>query len=197
MLISSEACERNKAPILEVLQKSFRGCRRVLEVGSGTGQHAVHFSAALADILWQPTELPGNLDILRQRLLVEGCGNLLELKSLDVFDWPGELAGFDAGFSANTLHIMSWQGVEAFFRGMGAALDAEAALCIYGPFRYCGKFTTESNRRFDQSLQQRDSQSGIRDFEAVNELAGAQGFVLSEDHALPANNQLLVWHRNA
>ena len=193
----SEACERNKEPILGVLHGAFADCGRVLEVGSGTGQHAVHFAAALPGLTWQPTDLPEALPGLLARLRVEGPPNVLSPAPLDVLaePWPFPVAGVDAVFTANTLHIVSTAHVEAFFRGVGQVLAPGGVLAVYGPFRYGGNFTTPSNAAFDGWLKRRDPASGIRDFERVDELAAARGLKLVADHAMPANNQLLIWHR--
>jgi SAM-dependent methyltransferase len=195
MLPFSEACERNKGPILEILAEAFAGSTRVLEIGSGTGQHAVHFAARLSHVVWQPTERAEYLPGLAARIDLEGSPNLHPPLELDVRqpDWPAK--DFDAVFSANTLHIMSWPEVVAFFEGLGRVLPRGAVVAVYGPFRYGGAYTSPSNAAFDRSLRVRDPASGIRDFEAVNELARARGLVLRADHRMPANNQLLVWQR--
>jgi SAM-dependent methyltransferase len=199
MLEFSDASERNKGPILAVLTEALANSRRVLEVGSGTGQHAVHFGRHLAHVAWQPSELPSALPALRARISAEAPDNVGEPLELDVTDepWPRAVVDgeFDAVFTANTLHIMSWTSVESFFDGLDLVLTGGGVLCIYGPFRYRRAFTTPSNERFDRMLKERDPLSGIRDFEAVNALARDQGLELIADHAMPANNQLLVWRR--
>jgi cyclopropane fatty-acyl-phospholipid synthase-like methyltransferase len=194
----SEACERNKGPILEVLRRwigSEQGT--LLEIGSGTGQHAVHFARHLPRWTWQPTEQGAALELLAERARREGTANLLPPFELDVMGspWPRGPEGVDAIFTANTLHIMSWPHVQAFFRGVGAALRARGWLIVYGPFRYGGAFTTPSNEAFDAALRARDPDSGLRDVEAVIELAAAVGLQLVADEAMPANNQALVWRR--
>jgi cyclopropane fatty-acyl-phospholipid synthase-like methyltransferase len=197
MLPLSEACERNKGPILAVLGAELAVSRSVLEIGSGTGQHAVHFARHLAHLSWQPTELGEQLGPLAERILVEGPPNLRPAIELDVRKHPWPAPGVDAVFSANTLHIMAWDAVGDFFRGVGAVLAAPGVLCVYGPFRYRGAYTSESNAQFDRYLHARDPASGIRDFEALARLADAQGLELAADHAMPANNQTLVWRRSA
>ena len=195
----SEACERNKGPILEVLARWFGPLAGVaLEIGSGTGQHAVHFARGLPRLAWQPTERLEQLAALTGRVEVEGSSNLLAPLELDVTQasWPFGADSFDAVFSANTLHIMSWPQVQALFRGVGRVLRDDGCLAVYGPFRYAGQFTSHSNAAFDEALRQRDPLSGIRDFEAVEALAAAQGLRLVEDCAMPANNQTLVWRRH-
>lgn len=196
MLFSvSEAADRNKAPILAILSREFAQTRRVLEIGSGTGQHALHFASHLPHVSWQPSDTGDYLPALRERLRMQGGPNLRDTIELDVRTNPWPVESVDGVFSANTLHIMSWSSVKEFFRGVGSVLSAPGVLCIYGPFRYHGKYTSESNAVFDDYLRKRDPESGIRDFEALDELALAQGLRWVADHAMPANNQLLVWHR--
>lgn len=195
VLTSSEACERNKGPILEVLRTEFAHSRSVLEVGSGTGQHAVHFAAQLPHLSWQPSELAEQLESLAARIRLEGPPNVRQPLPLDVCAHPWPVTGVDAVFSANTLHIMGWSAVPDFFRGVGAVLGAAGLLCVYGPFNYEGRYTSESNAQFDRWLKSRDPASGIRDFEALQRLAGAHRLELAADHAMPANNRLLVWRR--
>jgi len=191
----SAACERNKIPILRVIAPELAHCATVLEIGSGTGQHALYFSAQLRDVIWQPSDTAEYLETLHERLAHEGGANLRAPLELDVRNHPWPLARADGIFSANTLHIMSWASVQDFFRGVGNVLDTGGVLCIYGPFRYAGCYTSDSNAAFDEFLRSRDPQSGIRDFEEVDRLAGAQGLRLTADHAMPANNQTLIWRR--
>ena len=195
MLAVSEACERNKGPILAVLAGELAASRAVLEIGSGTGQHAVHFARHLPHLTWQPTELGAELDPLEERIRLEGLPNLRAALALDVRAHPWPVERVDAVFSANTLHIMAWDAVEHFFRGVGEVLASPGVLCVYGPFRYRGGYTSESNAEFDRFLRRRDPSSGIRDFEALERLAAAAGLALAADHVMPANNQTLVWRR--
>jgi cyclopropane fatty-acyl-phospholipid synthase-like methyltransferase len=196
MLPLSEACERNKGPILEALRSAFADRRQVLEIGSGTGQHAVHFAAHLPHLTWHPTEQLKYLSDLGARIKQEGGVNLRAPAVLDVRQavWP--LRSADAVFTANTLHIMSWAEVSDLFRGLSAILSAGGVLCIYGPFRYDGHYTSDSNREFDRMLQERDPLSGLRDIHAVTALAGQYGIALKLDHDLPANNRLLQFLRD-
>jgi len=195
MLPFSEACERNKEPILAVLRTAFADRAQVLEIGSGTGQHAVHFAAALPHLIWQPTEQLKYLSDLNSRVKLEGPANLRSPTLLDVNQsvWP--LRSADAIFTANTLHIMGWAEVQAMFRGLNSVLAARGILCIYGPFRYGGRYTSESNRDFDRMLLERDPLSGLRDINDLSSLAERYGLQLKEDHDLPANNRLLVFVR--
>jgi cyclopropane fatty-acyl-phospholipid synthase-like methyltransferase len=196
MLTQSEACERNKEPILAVLSEELATSARVLEIGSGTGQHAVYFARHLPHLAWQPSELAENLPSLAERVALEGPANLRAPLALDVRDDPWNVGPADTVFSANTLHIMAWREVQHFFRGVGRVLEAAGVLCVYGPFCYHGEHTSDSNAAFDAYLKARDPHSGIRDFEALDALARAQGLALAADHAMPANNRTLVWRRH-
>ena len=190
----SEACERNQGPILEVLRAHLADRRRVLEIGSGTGQHAVHFAAALPHLTWQAADLEAALPGIRLWLAQAALPNLPPPIALDVTGtWPD--SRFDAVFTANTLHIMSWPQVQALFAALPAVLTADAVLAVYGPFNYDGRFTSPSNAAFDGWLKQRSADSGIRDFAAVDELARSIGFALVEDRPMPANNRTLLWRR--
>ena len=193
MLPFSAACERNKDPILEVLRVRLADRDQVLEIGSGTGQHAVHFARALAHLIWHPTEQLAYLQDLAERVKLEGSPNLRAPTLLDVRQavWP--VRSVDAIFTANTLHIMSWPEVMALFQGIGGVLSPGGVLCIYGPFRYDGRYTSDSNKDFDLMLQDRDPLSGLRDIRAVTELAAQYGMQLAADHDLPANNRLVVF----
>jgi cyclopropane fatty-acyl-phospholipid synthase-like methyltransferase len=193
----SEACERNKGPILEVLTSAFAHTSKVLEIGSGTGEHATYFAAHLPHLIWQPSDTGDYLTGLRERIAHEGTPNLRPPIELDVRNPPWTVEPVDAVFTANTLHIMGWDAVKDFFGGIGRALTGPAVLCIYGPFRYGGRYTSASNAEFDRFLRARDPASGIRDFEEVNTLSSEQGLTLLADHPMPANNQLIIWHKRA
>ena len=190
----ADACERNREPILEVLREYFADRRHVLEIGSGTGQHAVHFAAALPQLTWQTSDVAANLAGIRLWLEDSALSNLPSPIALDVTGrWPE--ARFDAIFTANTLHIMGWPEVRMLFAALPEVLAPDAVLAVYGPFNYDGRFTSPSNASFDEWLKQRSPQSGIRDFAAVDELARSIGFALADDRAMPANNRTLVWRR--
>ena len=193
MLPFSAASERNKDPILEVLRIRFVDSTQVLEIGSGTGQHAVHFARTLAHLTWHPTEQLTYLADLAERVKLEGGHNLRPPMLLDVRQavWP--IRNVDAAFTANTLHIMSWPEVIALYRGVGAVLAPGGVFCVYGPFRYDGRYTSDSNQEFDRMLQERDPQSGLRDIQAVASLAAQYGLRLDTDYDLPANNRLVVF----
>ena len=193
----SAASERNRDPILAVLARAFVGRRRVLEIGSGTGQHAVHFAAALPALTWQASDRPENLEGIRAWLDEAGLPNTGAPLALDVRDASWPTGPFDAVFTANTLHIMGPDEVELLFRRLQEVLAADARVAIYGPFNYGGQFTSPSNAQFDASLRAADPRRGIRDIEWITELATRAGLALSEDCAMPANNRLLVWSRVA
>jgi len=180
-----------------VLQRYLPEAENLLEVAGGTGQHAVYFAENFPHLIWQSSDIPAALPGLKPRIIQSDLLNLPEPIALDVNSgWPSQQQ-FDAIFSANSLHIMAAESVENFFPGVAACLNSGGTLLVYGPFKYNGEFTTESNARFDLWLKNRNPVSGIRDFEWVNELASAEGLTLVEDNAMPANNQLLVWRRSA
>jgi len=191
----SEACEQNKDPILAVLRTVFAARKRVLEIGSGTGQHAVYFAHHLPHLIWQTSDLTENHDGIRSWINEAGLVNVLPPLALDAASahWPVD--SVDAIFSANAIHIMSWGHVIKMFAGIGRILETGGSLCLYGPFNYGGKFTSASNAQFDAWLKKRDPLSGVRDFEDVHALAHAQGLELVKDYAMPANNRTLVWER--
>ena len=191
----SEACERNKSPILRVLQEEFRHVGEVLEVGSGTGQHAVYFARHMPHLYWQPSDLAANHASVRAWTHEERVDNVLPPLTLDVDDLPWTVSPVDGVFTANTVHIIHWHSVLNLIRGVGAVLRDGGVFCLYGPFNYNGQYTSDSNAMFDQWLKQRDPGSGIRDFEAVDVLARSHGLTLHDDHTMPANNRLLVWRR--
>jgi cyclopropane fatty-acyl-phospholipid synthase-like methyltransferase len=188
------ACDRNRDPILDVLRTHFAAAHRVLEVGSGTGQHAVYFAQSMRWLTWQCADVGENLPGLRMWLDEAALPNTPPPLALDVRgEWP--VHEYDAVFSANTLHIMGWPEVERFFGGVDRVLEPGGILAVYGPFNYGGAYTSQSNRDFDGWLKARDPRSGIRDFEAVDALARDIGLDLIEDVAMPANNRTLVWRR--
>lgn len=177
-----------------MLRDYFGDRTRVLEVGSGTGQHAVHFAAALPQLSWQCSDRAENLPGIRLWLDEAALPNTPAPIELDVSGpWPGDR--FDAVFSANTLHIMAWEQVQQLFAHLPASTTADALLVIYGPFNVDGRYSSDSNAAFDGSLKARDPRMGIRDAATVDALAQAAGFGLVEDRAMPANNRCRVWRR--
>lgn len=192
----SSASERNRDPILAVLRERFADRKRVLEIGGGTGQHAVHFAAALPQLVWQSSDRAENLPGIRAWLDEAGLPNTPAPLELDVTQpqWPAQR--YDAIYSANTLHIMSWAEVERLFERLPEIMTLDARLAVYGPFNYGGRFTSDSNAAFDASLKAAVPHRGIRDFEAVDALARGIGLSLLEDRQMPANNRCLVWTRS-
>jgi cyclopropane fatty-acyl-phospholipid synthase-like methyltransferase len=189
----SEACERNRGPILGVLREVLGDRSKVLEIGSGTGQHAVHFAAGLPHLIWQPSDIADHLSGIRAWCDEAALPNLRPPIELDLNAEPWPDTGADAVFSANTLHIVAWEEVRTLFERIGRMLPRDGVLAIYGPFAYGGRHTSQSNARFDLMLRERDPRSGIRKFEGVDALARAHGLVLDRDVAMPANNRMLVW----
>ncbi|WOH36059.1 DUF938 domain-containing protein [Thalassotalea fonticola] len=190
----SPSCERNKDAILARLLPILSSKNSVLEIGSYSGQHALHICRLLPRLTWQPSDQLSLINDLNENLQHHNVNNIKPAINLDVSNatqWPAEK--YDVIFSANTLHIMSWQHVVAMFKHLPQCLNNNSYLCIYGPFKYNGKYTSVSNENFQQWLQNRDPVSGIRDFEKTNELATNVGLKLIHDIAMPANNQLLIW----
>lgn len=195
----SDACERNKEPILQVLKEFFPPRGFALEIGSGTGQHAVHFAKALTAIRWQPSDISENIPGLKARIEAEGSDNILPPIELDVHDdslssWPERV--LTAAFSANTAHIMSWDGVRAMFTGMGKKLKPRGVFCLYGPFNVDGRYTADSNRLFDLELKSQSPEMGLRDVKTLETLAKKNDLELIKRVQMPANNQVLVFRKN-
>lgn len=196
----SQACENNKRPILAVLQRELQDARHVLEVGSGTGQHSVYFAPQLAHLKWQTSDVSANHDIIKAwqdaypapnlypPLVFDLAQNVLPLN-------PDINEPYDAVFTANTLHIIDWSLVKNLVALTSKALPVHGKLIIYGPFNVQGDYTSAGNRQFDAMLRQRNSGSGIRDLEAITELAKTHQLRLKSNHNMPANNQLLVFEK--
>jgi cyclopropane fatty-acyl-phospholipid synthase-like methyltransferase len=191
------ACERNREPILSVLRAHFADRSRVLEIGSGTGQHAVHFAAAMPQLVWQTSDRAENLAGIRAWLADANLANTPPPIELDVATGGWPVTPFDGVFSANTLHIMSWREVGMLFDALPSVTTPDAKVVIYGPFNYEGAYTSASNAAFDESLKARSPHMGLRDMEAVDALARRAGFALIDDVAMPANNRTLVWQRQS
>lgn len=189
----SQACENNKDQILQVLKTAFTEPATVWEIGSGTGQHACHFARHLPHLEWQPTDRAEHLPGIALWRDEAGLDNLRPALTLDVTDaiWPCN--GIDALFSANTLHIMGHAEVEVLFQRLRIHLSPVATACFYGPFNYQGRYTSDSNARFDEWLKQRDPRSGIKDYEWIADLAASAGLTAVADVEMPANNRTLVF----
>lgn len=192
----SESCEQNKIPILAALKVLFAESETVLEIGSGTGQHAVFFAKQFPHLTWITSDQLQYHAGIKMWLAESSLANTQGPLLLDVeqAEWP--LKETDAIFSANTIHIMGWPSVEKMFRGIGLVLKEGGRFCLYGPFNYNGQFSSESNARFDLWLKQRDPVSGVRDFEALQVLASKVGLALIDDIEMPANNRVLVWEKS-
>lgn len=195
----SQASENNKQPILEVLSIWLKDTKAVLELGSGTGQHAVFFAPRLQHLIWNTSDLSDNHAAIAARLSLHPAANLRKPMLLDMRDaqWPlnATALAVDAVYSANTAHIMHWDAVMSMFAGIGKVLPAGGLFLLYGPFCYGGAHTSDGNRAFDASLRAGDAGKGIRDKNDLEELADKAGLALAKDQAMPANNRLLVWRR--
>ena len=187
------AAARNASPILGVLRHELRGRSTVFEIGSGTGQHAVTFAAALPELTWQTSDLGQSHDGIRAWIDESGLGNVLPPEDFDVLTAAVPAQRYDAVYSANTAHIMSAAAVQRMFELAGAMLKPGGVFCIYGPFSRGGRFNTRSNAEFDASLRARNPSMGIRDLDDLEDLAGSNGMVLARTYAMPANNLLVVW----
>ena len=192
----AESSEQNKIPIYAVLKRYYHNIETVLEIGSGTGQHAVFFAQQFPNLTWftsDQAEYHGGIQMWQDESLLPNIDGPL-LLDVNQANWP-EIR-MDAVFSANTVHIMGWPSVENMFTGIGRVLNKGGFFCLYGPFNYDEKFSSESNARFDLWLKQRDPVSGIRDFAALQDLANKAGLEFVEDIEMPVNNRILVWQKN-
>ena len=190
------ACERNKDAILAVLAEVLPATGTVLEIGSGTGQHAAYFAPRLPGIVWQPSDRAENLPSITAWVTETNAPNLRAPLTLDLLapQWP--LASADAIVCINTIHIVAWRGVENLFARAGHLLAPGGVLYVYGAYRYDREPLAPSNIEFDRWLKDRDPQSGIRDFSAVDALAQTAGLRLAGDRAMPANNRSIWWHKS-
>lgn len=192
----AEACLRNQTPIVETLAKIFINPMNILELGSGTGQHAVAIAGRLPKVIWQPTDLPDCLPGINAWRTDAGLANVLEPVALDVNLSPWPVQGpFDGVFTANTLHYVGWSTVLALLAGVSNQLKVDGIFCVYGPFNEDGQYTSDGNRRLDQWLKGRDPDSGIKDLARVTESAAAVGLVFEEQITMPANNRILRFLR--
>lgn len=194
-LAFSSASERNRQPILDCLIELLPGKGTVLEIGSGTGQHAVFFTRHLTGIHWQPTDRAENLEGLEAQFAARGNPRIHRPLKLDVLKDPWPESSYDAAFSANTAHIMPWEAVQAMFTGVTRHLLAGARFCLYGPFNINDAYTSAGNEQFDERLRLQDPQMGIRDISAVESLSNSCQMYLEQKIAMPANNFLLVFAR--
>jgi len=192
----SQACENNKGPILEILKRVFDRPARVLEIGTGTAQHAVHFAASLPHLHWQPSDQIDWHEQGAERLRRHQSANMASLIELDVRnDLHWRTLQADHAYSANTAHFMAWESVECMFAGIGSVLPTSGCFVLYGPFNENGRYTSESNEAFDAFLRERDPSFGIRDIRQLESLAETNRMTLHQRHTMPANNQILVFKR--
>ena len=191
----SQSCENNKVPILGCLKTELADHRRVLEVGSGTGQHAVYFAEQLSHLCWQTSDVLDCHNGIQLWISEAGLDNLRPPLELDVCSYAWGEDRFDAVFTANSLHIMPLEAAEYFVSHVANALVDGGCFIAYGPFNYQGQYTSPSNARFDLWLKQRDTGSAIRDFEVLDHCAKKAGLALHKDYEMPANNRLLVWRK--
>ena len=192
----AESSAENRQPIFEVIEPLLQDCQTLLEIGSGTGQHAVYFSESLPHLTWQCSDLKHNHAGINMWIEESGLNNVqapIELDTLNS-DWPDQ--SFDAVFSANIVHIMDWNMVQGLFAGLAQVMNVGGRFLLYGPFNYNGQYSSESNARFDQWLKERDPGSGIKDFEKLDQLAKEAGLKLVNDYEMPVNNRLLYWQKN-
>jgi SAM-dependent methyltransferase len=191
----AEACDRNRDPILAALRDLFEESRAVLEIGSGTGQHAAWFAARLPHLEWYPSDRAPELPGIRAWTEDAGLANLHPPRELDVTAqiWPAPIV--DAVFSSNTAHIMHLPEVRCMFAGVGALLPGNGLFALYGPFNYSGRYTSDSNARFDDMLKTRDPEMGLRNVEDLDAMARAANMIRRHDFEMPANNRLLCWRR--
>lgn len=188
--------ERNKQPILEQLQQVLPAQARVLEIGSGWAQHAIHFCRAMPGLKWQPSEKADSLPGLVRQLELANMGAIAAALELDVMKGPWPEEAFDAAYSANTAHIMSWKAVTAMFRGVSGVLQKGGLFCLYGPFNVDGHYTSTGNREFDANLRERHPDMGIRDTSELESLANRHHMNLMQRISMPANNLLLVFQKS-
>jgi cyclopropane fatty-acyl-phospholipid synthase-like methyltransferase len=191
----SESCDQNREPIFSIIAPLLSARKSLLEIGSGTGQHAVYFAGDLPHLTWQTSDVEDNHAGIKAWINDSHLSNVMQPLEIDTTQdhWPAQR--YDVVYSANTAHIMNWQAVEGMFAGVGKVLAEDGCFLLYGPFNYNGDYTSDSNRRFDKWLKDRDPSSGIRDFEALNELALAAEMRLVEDFEMPVNNRLLYWQK--
>ena len=191
----AESCQQNQAAILNIIQPLLKDRQSVLEIGSGTGQHAVYFAAEMPHLHWQTSDRTENHHGISLWLEEANNANIYPPIPLDVSHDAFPKQKFDAIFTANTLHIMSQDDVRSFFQNIASCMHTEGILLAYGPFNYNGKYTSDSNAQFDHWLKSRNTNSGIKDFEWVNKLAKTAGLKIVKDYAMPANNRILYWKK--
>ena len=189
----SPSADRNKDAILAVLESELTASVRVLEIGSGTGQHACFFTGQLHDAIWQPTELAPNITHITSHVASNGNANVLQPRELDVNNHPWSVTKADVCYTCNTFHIMGMDAVDSAFKGCRAAMRGGGKLIVYGPFSIQGKYTSESNQHFDQQLRQQNPASGVRDLADLDVIAQSYGFDAYRLIEMPSNNFIVIW----
>ncbi|GGY70557.1 DUF938 domain-containing protein [Marinobacter zhanjiangensis] len=193
----SQACKNNRQPILDQLTDVVTGPAVVLEIGTGTGQHAEYFAGQLPHVRWLPTDHPDNVWMCRQRLVLADLPNVAAPIALNVSERPWPLPAFDHAYSANTAHIMAWEEVCDMFGGVAEGLGEGGCFCLYGPFNDQGGYTSDSNRQFDRHLRARLPHMGLRNLQDLEALAAGLGMSLYRNLEMPANNRLLIFRKSA
>ncbi len=189
----NKSADANKDVILEQLRLVLPVPARVLEIGSGTGQHGSHFTGEIPELEWQTSDR--DLETYGLAAAISEVSNMPEPIVLDVAHWPALRPRFDAVYSANCVHLMDARDLPHYVAGAARSLLPDGVMILYGPFKYRGEFTTDSNERFDTFLKAQHPSAGIRDFEVIDRLAGEEGLRLEKDVAMPSNNQFLVWRK--
>jgi cyclopropane fatty-acyl-phospholipid synthase-like methyltransferase len=188
----AEACLRNQEPIANALKNILVETKTVLEIGSGTGQHAVFICKQMPELVWQPSEMPERVVEVEAWRKAEQLSNVLPCKAIDVLQNDWQLtSSYDAVFTANTVHYISWEKVEALLSGASLNINSGGKFVVYGPFNKEQQYTSEGNRGLDQWLKSRDSDSGIKDIEDFAKLAKKYKFEFIESIQMPANNLML------
>lgn len=191
----SESCDQNRDHILSIISPLFSSCKNVLEIGSGTGQHAIYFAERMPQLKWYTSDCQDYHAGINSWLSESGLKNIEKPFELNVSTSKWPTMNVDAIFTANSVHIMSNEDVTNLIKGVGALLKSKGSFVIYGPFNYKGKYTSESNQRFDQWLKERNPLSCIKHFEEMVEQANNNGMSLSTDYEMPANNRILHFTR--
>lgn len=194
----SAAADRNKEAIGDAMESLFNAATTVLEIGSGSGQHAVYLCRRFSHLQWQATEQSQYLESLQAALSAAALSNIQKAFELQVTAVAGsDIAGsnYSLVYSANTAHIMGFDQVPSLFAVAGQCLHADGCFALYGPFSENGQHNSDGNRDFDASLRSQDPGMGIRDIEALEEFASRAGLALTEQISMPANNRILLWRK--
>ena len=190
----SSACEKNKKPILEVLKEIISPeNRHLLEIGAGTGQHAIYFASHFRDLNWTISDIASRQYDLKQLIYKEKLKNIHGPIEFEIGKTLFPREDFDLIFLANVFHIISWKLIKTLIKTFGKSLKEGTQVLVYGPFNYEGAFTSSGNKQFDKNLREKDPLSGIRSFEDVKKVMEKNGLFLGKDYEMPANNRLLLF----